>query len=188
MGRNTHSEPAVKNSPLLALLATALVALPAGAAPITGALDLPDFSHLEHKARESVDINLDGFLMRIAKAMAAKDESGDEGLKLLQDIKSVQVKSFEFDADNQYSKSDVDSLRKQLASPGWSAIAQVRKREDQENVDVFICTEGEKILGLAVIASGLRSLTIVNVIGSIDIDKLARLEGQFGIPKVNTGE
>jgi hypothetical protein len=178
----------VKNSTVLALLATALIALPAAGAPITGALDLPDFSHLERKARESVNVNLDGFLMRIAKAVAAKDESGDEGLKLLNDIKSVQVKSFEFDADNEYSKTDVDSVRKQLAAPGWSAIAQVRKREDQETVDVFICTEGEKILGLAVIASGLRSFTIVNVIGSIDIDKLARLEGQFGIPKMNTGE
>jgi hypothetical protein len=178
----------VKKSPLLALVATALVALPAAAAPITGAIDLPDFSHLESKARESVNVNLDGFLMRIAKAIAANEHSGDEHMKLLQDIKSVQVKSFEFDADNEYSKSDVDAVRRQLSSPGWSAIAQVRKRENKEDVDVFICTEGEKILGLAVIASGLRSFTIVNVIGSIDIDKLARLEGQFGIPKVNTGE
>ena len=178
----------MKKSPLLALVATAVLALPASAAPITGALDLPDFSHLERKARESVNVNLDGFLMRIAKAVASNEHGDDEGLKLLQDIKSVQVKSFEFDADNEYSKSDVDAIRKQLASPGWSAIAQVRKRENQEDVDVFICTEGEKILGLAVIASGLRTLTIVNVIGSIDIDKLARLEGQFGIPKVNTGE
>jgi hypothetical protein len=178
----------VKKSPILALVATALIALPAAAAPITGALDLPDFSHLQSKARESVNVNLDGFLMRVAKAVAEKENSGDEGLKLLQDIKSVQVKSFEFDSDNEYSKSDIDAVRKQLAAPGWSAIAQVRKREDKENVDVFICSEGEKILGLAVIASGLRSFTIVNVIGSIDIDKLARLEGQFGIPKVNTGE
>jgi Domain of unknown function (DUF4252) len=178
----------VKKSPILALVATSLIALPAAAAPITGALELPDFSHLQSKARESVNVNLDGFLMRIAKAVAAKEENGDEGLKLLQDIKSVQVKSFEFDSDNEYSKADIDAVRKQLASPGWSAIAQVRKREDKENVDVFICTEGEKILGLAVIASGLRSFTIVNVIGSIDIDKLARLEGQFGIPKVNTHE
>ena len=42
-----------------------------------------------------------------------------------------------------------------------------------------------KILGLAVIASEPREFTIVNIVGSIDIDKLAKLEGQFGIPRVS---
>jgi hypothetical protein len=172
----------------VAMLATAFLVLPGAASAANPELTLPNFSHLENKARESVNITIDGFLMRVAKAMAAKDQSGDKTLQILNDIQSVQVKSFEFDNDNEYSRDDVDSVRKQLRSPGWSAVAQVRKRERREDVDVFICTEGEKITGLAVIASEPRSFTIVNVIGSIDVDKLAALEGQFGIPNIGASE
>jgi hypothetical protein len=72
--------------------------------------------------------------------------------------------------------------------PGWSALAQVHRRESQEHVDVFLNMAEGRILGLAVIASEPRSFTIVNVVGNIDIDKLAKIEGQFGIPRVTESE
>jgi hypothetical protein len=177
-----------RSTTLAALVATALIALPGAASAANPELSLPDFSHLEGKARESINITIDGYLMRVAKAIATKHEGPNPALNILDDIRSVQVKSFEFDDENEYSKSDVESVRKQLKSPGWSSIAQVRKRERSENVDVYICSEGEKILGLAVIASQPKSFTIVNVIGSIDVDKLSQLEGELGIPKVGMGE
>ncbi len=65
---------------------------------------------------------------------------------------------------------------------------QAHKREPQEDVDVFINTADGKILGMAVVVSEPRSFTIVNIIGSIDIDKLAKIEGQFGIPRVSQPE
>jgi len=76
-------------------------------------------------------------------------------------------------------------MRRQLSAPGWSQLVSAHKREPKEDVEVYLCAENEKILGIAVVASEARSFTIVNVIGSIDIDKLAKLEGQFGIPKVD---
>ncbi len=42
--------------------------------------------------------------------------------------------------------------------------------------------------GLAVIASEPREFTIVNIVGSIDIDKIGRLEGQFDIPQVSQNQ
>ena len=145
-------------------------------------LKIPDFAGLSGKATESVDITVDGFLMAIAKKFARS--SGDEELQLLSDIKSVRVRNFEFDSDGAYSVADIDSVRRQLSAPGWSQLVSAHKRDD-ENVDVYVCVEGEKILGIAVVASEPRSFTIVNVIGNIDIDKLAKLEGKFGIPKVD---
>jgi hypothetical protein len=105
-------------------------------------------------------------------------------LSILSDIKSLRVRNFEFDSDGAYSRDDVDSVRKQLAAPGWSALAQVHKRDEQEDVDVYVNTDGEKILGLAVVASDPRSFTIVHIVGNIDIDKLAKIEGEFGIPRI----
>ena len=31
-------------------------------------------------------------------------------------------------------------------------------------------------------ASGAKEITVVNIIGNVDLEKLTRLEGQFGIP------
>jgi hypothetical protein len=138
---------------------------------------------LSGKATDSVDITIDGILMSIAKRFARN--SGDEDMQLLSDIKSVRVRNFEFDSEGAYSVADIDSVRRQLSAPGWSQLVSAHRRSDNEDVDVYVCTEGEKILGLAVVASEPRSFTIVNIIGNIDIDKLSKLEGKFGIPKVD---
>lgn len=146
-------------------------------------LQIPEFSHLRGQAVESADITVDGILLAIAKKFAK--ESDDEGLKILSDIKSIRVRNFEFDHDDAYSRADVDSVRRQLSAPGWSQLVSAHKRDPKEDVDVYLCTENEKVLGIAVVASDPRSFTIVNIVGSIDIDKLSKLEGQFGIPKVD---
>ena len=173
---------------LAALAASLALGLPLTSSAAGPELRIPDFSHLASQARDSVDITLDGFLLRLAQKFAAADGENDEELAILRDIKSVRVRNFEFDSEDAYSKADVDSVRQQLAGPGWSPLAQVHRRDPQEHVDVFLNMTGDKILGLAVIASEPRSFTIVNVVGNIDIDKLAKLEGQFGIPRVTHSE
>ena len=152
---------------LAALAATVTLGLPVTGAAAGPELRIPDFSHLASRARDSVDITLDGFLLRLAQKFAAADGENDEELAILRDIKSV---------------------RQQLVGPGWSPLAQVHRRESHEHVDVFLNMSGDKILGLAVIASEPRSFTIVNVVGNIDIDRLAKIEGQFGIPRVSQTE
>ena len=173
------------------LAATFALALPVAGFGVEPELNLPNFSHLRQKATDSTDITIDGFLMRIARKFAANhaaDEAHDQALSLLQDIKSVRVRNFTFDSDDAYSQQDIDGVRKQLQGPGWSALATVHKREPREDVDVYICLENDKVMGLAVIASEPREFTIVNIVGSIDIDKISQLEGEFGIPKMSENE
>jgi hypothetical protein len=173
---------------LSALLATAILILPATGTAAGPELRIPDFSHLTSRARESTDITLDGFLLRLAKHFAARDEDADGELSFLGDIKSVRVRNFEFDSEGAYSRDDIESVRRQLTSPGWSSLATVHKREPREDVDVYLNTADGKILGLAVVASEPRSFTIVNIVGNIDLEKLTRLEGELGIPKVTQEE
>ena len=173
------------------LAATLALALPVAGFGVEPELNLPNFSHLRGKATDSTDITIDGFLMRIARKFAANhaaDNAHDQALSLLQDIKSVRVRNFTFDSDDAYSQKDIDGVRKQLQGPGWSALATVRKREPREDVDVYICLENDKVMGLAVIASEPREFTIVNIVGSIDIDKIGQLEGEFGIPSMSENE
>ncbi len=42
--------------------------------------------------------------------------------------------------------------------------------------------------GLAIIATEPRQFTVVNIVGSIDLDKLHKLEGRFGIPKLTPAQ
>ena len=183
-------EPTVKFRALAAALAVTTLALPIPGFGVEPELNIPNFSHLRLKATDSVDVTLDGFLMRVARKFAAShaaDNAHDEAVTLLQDIKSVRVRNFTFDTDNAYSKADIDSVRKQLQGPGWSALVQVHKRGD-EDVDVYVCLEDDKVKGLAVIASEPREFTIVNIVGSIDLDKISQLEGEFGIPSMSENE
>ena len=189
MNERVNKEPIVKLTHSMAgLAACVILALPAAAGP---QLKIPDFSHLRAKAVDSVDVTLDGFLLRIAQKFAADDADdpeGDSEMAILRDIKSLRVRNFAFANEGEYSRADIEAVRKQLAAPGWSALVQVREREPQSNVDVYINTDGNRILGLAVIASEPREFTIVNIVGNIDIDKFEKIEGQFGIPRVRENE
>ena len=51
-------------------------------------------------------------------------------------------------------------------------------------MDIYVSIEQGRANGLAIISSEPRQFTIVNIVGSIDLQKLHRLEGKFGIPKL----
>jgi hypothetical protein len=40
-------------------------------------------------------------------------------------------------------------------------------------------------MGLAIIAAEPREFTIVNIVGSIDLEDLHKLEGKFGVPNLD---
>ena len=178
----------------LSLVALAAAALSAPAAfGANPELNIPNFSHLRGIASDSTDITIDGFLLRIAKKFAKADHNDDPesaaAMELIQDIKSVRVRNFTFDTDNAYSRADIESVRKQLRAPGWSSLVTVHKRGDHgEDVDVYVCIENDKVMGLAVVAAEPREFTIVNIVGSIDLARISQLGGEFGIPKLEDDE
>lgn len=167
-----------------ALAAAAALALPATSFGRTPEFRVPEFAHLRAKATETVDVNVGGLLLSLARWVTRNERESDPELQILDGLKSVKVRSYKFDSDGGYSRADVDSVRNQLQSPAWSPMVQVHKRDQQEDVDVFICVEDDKTCGLAVIATQPREFTVVSITGNIDIDKLAQLEGEFGIPKL----
>ena len=160
------------------LAAGLVLPLHATAAEPVGQLDLPSFSHLQSKATEVVDITLGTWPLALAsKFMEADDAESVEVKKLIAGIKSIAVRSYEFGSDFAYSKDDVDAVRAQLATPAWSHLVQVRKRgkTDQE-VDVYVALDADQAKGFAIVASEPRKFTILNIVGAIDIERLAKLE------------
>jgi len=152
--------------------------------PQTSRLELSSLDHLATKASQTVEVNIDERLMRIAaKAFSDKDADEREIKKLIEGVKGIYVKSFEFDSDGQFTTADVDAIRAQLRGPGWTRLVNVTSKKEG-NVEVYLLMNGEDIGGLAVLSSEDRELTVVNIVGPVDLEKLAKLEGQFGVPEL----
>ncbi len=147
-------------------------------------LKWPDVSQLAAKSTNTVDITLDPALISLAANFLGSETEDNRELKeIISKVKGIYVKSFEFDRDGSYSPGDVEAIRQQLNAPGWSRIVGVNSRRDQEHVDIYIFTEGGKPAGFTILSAQPRELTIVNIIGEIDLERLRALEGQFGVPK-----
>jgi hypothetical protein len=145
-------------------------------------IQLAHLDHLAAKATDTVDVNIDERLMQMAaKIFNDKDEDEAAVKKLVQGLKGIYVKSFEFDTDNVYSSADIDSIRNQLREPQWSRLLNVTSKKDG-TVEVYISLSGGQINGLAVVSAEPRELTVVNIVGPVDLEKLSRLEGNLGIP------
>jgi hypothetical protein len=168
--------------PLLAfllVLAPALVAKAQDSRIQMGRLD-----HLAAKASQTVDVNLDERLVRLAtRVFSDKDEDERQVKQLIAGLKGIYVKSFEFETDGQYAAADVETIRTQLRGPGWSRLVNVTSKKEGM-LEVYLLLTGEQVGGLAVLHTDNRELTIVNIVGSVSIDKLAKLEGQLGVPEL----
>jgi len=136
---------------------------------------------LANKASETVDVKLDERLMQTtAKFFSGKEDADIK--EVLKGIKGIYVKSFTFEKDGEYSQVEVDSIVSQLHGNTWSKILSVKSRKSGDNIEVYLNMVGEQITGLAVLSIEPREFTVVNIVGPIDLDKLSKLEGQFGVP------
>jgi hypothetical protein len=161
-------------------IAFALLCSPA-LAGAQATLKLPSFQHLQARSINTVDITLGAWPMRLASSFVVEDL---ELKQLLGKLEQIQVRSYEFDADNAYSKSDVERVRKQLSGPNWSPLVQVRSAKENSTVDICIWREGGKVGGLALVATEPRKLTILNISGSVAPADLEKLQGRLGIPEL----
>jgi hypothetical protein len=163
---------------LLALLLPCECALAADAH-----LVLPDLRMLEAKATEVVTVNLDKPLLGLAAGFLDERQPDEAAAKqLVAGLRGVYVRSFTFDTDFVYTKEDVDAVRRQLTGPGWQKVVGVRSLKEHTDCDIYVSMDGDRANGLAIIATEPRELTIVNIVGSIDLQKLHQLEGRFGVP------
>jgi hypothetical protein len=169
------------------LLCLSLVSTLAVAAP-PGQLQLPNFDSLADKSIQSVNITLDPSLLSLAAGFLDSSKPEDAAVKeVVSGLRGIYVRSYTFDKDYAYPAADVDKVRKQLSAPGWQQLMQVHNKE-QANVDIYISVDQGRANGLAIISSRPREFTIVNIVGSIDLQKLHQLEGKFGVPKLSTGD
>ena len=168
---------------LFALLAFSAIAVNAQDARIP----FERLEYLETKARDVVEVNIDGKMLEIAKRVLVKvdDKDAKKVGEAIKGLKGIYVRVYNFESENEYNAADIDGIRAQLQTPGWERLANVRSKKNNQKVDVFTMFSGDLMSGLAVVVSESKSVAVVNVIGPIDIELLAEMSGKFNIPKID---
>lgn len=141
-----------------------------------------DIPGLADKAAETTDVTLDGSMLRLAAKFFDKDS--DRAVRdIVLGLQGIYVRSYEFDKEGQYDRSAVDKVISQLG-PTWKRMVKVTGH--REHTEIYLdMSNGDTPRGLVVVSAEPLELTIVHLVGNIDIDKLASIEGSFGIPHMS---
>lgn len=165
----------------LSIAILVFVSAPAYAQRLT--LDIPG---LADRAKEVVEVTLDGPLLRVAAKFLSGDDPDERAAReVVTKLQGIYVKSYTFDNEGEYDMAIVEKLRAQVST--WKKIVTVREKSRETN-DVYVDMRGEEVVGLAIINAEPRELTVVNIVGTIDLDKLSKIEGNFGIPRMHGGK
>src|SRR6266568_2626275 len=141
-------------------------------------LKLDHLERLVDKADEVTDVNLDGAMLKLASKFMDEDEKDPEEAKvreMIKKLKGIYIKSFEFDKEGQYTDGDVESIRAQLRGPGWKKMVNVRSKRDKENAEIYVLGDETNMQGLVILAVEAKELTVVDIVGPIDLDTLSEL-------------
>lgn len=173
------------NKKLLTLALGLLLVAAAPARAQNPQIEMSQLDRFADTADKVVNVSIGESIIKLAIAALKPERSHNEAVikEILEGLKGIYVKRFEFDKEGVYSTTDVEAIRAQLSAPGWERIANVRSKREG-NYDVVIMSEGSVVKGLAVLAAEPRAITVVNIIGPIDIAKFRELEGKLGIPRL----
>jgi hypothetical protein len=145
-------------------------------------IQMGTLDHLAAKATQTVDVNIDERMIRITAKIFNEQDTEEKRVKeVITGLKGIYVKRFEFESAGQYVGADIEAIRAQLRGPGWTRLMNFTSRKDG-SVEVYLMMPGEQISGLAVLHTDDTELTVVNIVGPVDLEKLSKLEGQLGVP------
>jgi hypothetical protein len=166
-----------------AALAAALV-LPGAAYGQSPQLQLDRLDRFGENAVENVAVDIDERLLGLVGGFIKNDaaESERQLKEVISGIKGIYVRHFEYERDNMYPAAEVEALRAQLQQSGWVRFVEARSKRSGDNAQVYMSMQGREMTGLAIIVSNPREVTVVNIVGSIDPEKIRHLGGNFGLP------
>ncbi len=153
-------------------------------------LDLSSLDKLASKAKEVNRVSLNQSQLRAALQMIpGGEESGkktDQMKNLVSGLSSVEVRNFEFAAKGQYSDTDLNAIRAQMEGMrGWAKV--IDSKEENERAEVFMLTEENKPMGIAVINAEPKEVSVVFIKGSLNLGDLGKLGGIMGLPHMELG-
>jgi len=172
----------MKNRILTFALAAAAFTAP-GFAQTTSLPDPPPVEKaIAERASNVTEVTLGkNMLAFAAKIMNGKNDNDAEARHLIEGLDGIYVREYEFDKEGQYSKDEIDQLRKYFETSEWSPVVRERERKSGESTDVMIKLVNGESRGLFILETEPKELTIVLILGPIRMDDLSKLKGIGGL-------
>jgi uncharacterized protein DUF4252 len=162
-----------------------LTLLLAACATPTPALKTSSLAAMQRDSVDSVNLTLGPMTLRFLRWLDTGREhrpDNADATNLMRGLHEVQIHSFKFATDHTYKHADLEALRSQLAAPGWRRVVQVREHGTNEDVNIYCLFNHHKITRLVIIDAEPREFTLINIVGTIDADKIGVLSQDF-IPR-----
>jgi hypothetical protein len=116
-----------------------------------------------------------------AKFMNGKDQDEAATRHLVENLDGIYVRNYEFDKDGQYSMEEIDKLRTYFETGEWTPIVRSRERKSGETTDVLLKMVNGETRGMFILSAEPRELSIVLILGPVNMDDLAKLRGINGL-------
>ncbi len=156
---------------------------------LTGAKVDVDEPGLEKKADEVVQVNLEGKSLEQGSRLLAIRQGVSAPVKsLLNGLKGIYRRTYRFATGGDgYEDADVASIHQRMMGDGWAPVIDVKDNSKRESVTVYSYTEGENVSGVMVVSSDPSEVTLVNIVGDLDLQTLIEAGESFGVPTMQIG-
>lgn len=149
-----------------------------------------DFKTLDKmgvNAKNKTNITLDSDMLKLASGFMGNDNGKDSIKPLIDSLKGIYIRSWEFAKEGQYNEADLEPFRAWLKQAKWNRI--VESREDKESSEIYLLPAGSNRLGgVAILAAEAKEVTIVYISGDLKQEDIAKLSGNMGIPEIHMNQ
>jgi hypothetical protein len=163
------------------LLLLALFALPLRAQE---GLDFRSLDKLDALAKNKTRVTLDAGMLKLAAGFLGDDKDSRQVRGIVENLKGIYVRTYEFDKKDAYTQADIEPLRTSLKQQQWSWIVQSQEGKDFSDIYIQPLQSGG-LGGVAIISGEARELTVVYISGAMSFSDLEKLGGNMGVPRIN---
>lgn len=145
-------------------------------------IDFKMLDKLGEKAKESSVVNLGPEQLGMLSGFTSGE--GKNLGEVAKMIRSIQVRSYEFDQQGAYDLGIVQAFRDKVKAAGeWVNIIEVKEKGGFTDISYLKGPDG-KSRGFLIIAAEPREVSVVHMDGPIDLSALGKLGGVLGIPEI----
>jgi len=162
--------------------------IPAVASAQDGRIQLEILDKLAARASEKQEITIGPeSLASVAPSLVPQGPKADAAKQVLSKLRGVFVRNYEFDDPKAYSMDDFNTIRKQLTAPGWSRIVSNEEKDKNgrwEVQEIYIFQREGRTNGIVILSAEQQELSVVNIVGPIELGDVVALAGVLGIPHI----
>ncbi|MEH6587021.1 MAG: DUF4252 domain-containing protein [Halioglobus sp.] len=165
---------------LLTIILAALFSMPVTAQTaqlesLPGYVDFADLDAIYGEPR--VMVNIGGPLLKLMSAASAADDP--ETAAMIRNLEGVRIKVYPTGGNLQPALDKVSEAKASLQAAQWEPVVQVNDADEQ--VQIFMKTNEDKVEGLTVMAVNAEEAVFLNILGVIDPAQVGKVMDKLNV-------